>query len=66
MQYQKRLRLAEARRLMVGGGLTAAQAAERVGYGSASQFTRDYRRVHGRPPRRDLAAGDSSGRDHHV
>jgi AraC-like DNA-binding protein len=56
VQYQKRLRLHEARRLMLLTAITAAQAAERVGYQSASQFNRDYRRVYGSPPHRDVAA----------
>src|SRR5436309_11608334 len=56
LQYQKRLRLQEARRLMLGEGLEAAEAAFRVGYESPSQFSREYRRAFGAPPRRDVAA----------
>ena len=56
LQYQKRLRLQEARRLMIGKGLDAAEAAFRVGYESASQFGREYRRMFGDSPRRDVAA----------
>jgi AraC-like DNA-binding protein len=56
LQYQKRLRLQEARRLMLGGGLDAAEAAFRVGYESPSQFSREYRRLFGAPPRQDVAA----------
>ena len=56
LQYQKRLRLQEARRLMLGEGLEAAEAAFRVGYESASQFGREYRRMFGDSPRRDIAA----------
>ena len=56
LQYQKRLRLQEARRLMLGEGLEAAAAGFRVGYESPSQFSREYRRLFGAPPRRDLAA----------
>jgi AraC-like DNA-binding protein len=56
LQYQKRLRLQEARRLMLGEGLDAAGAAFRVGYESPSQFSREYRRMFGAPPRRDVAA----------
>lgn len=56
LQYQKRLRLQEARRLMVGEGLDAAEAAFRVGYESPSQFSREYRRLFGAPPRQDVAA----------
>lgn len=57
VQYQKRLRLHEARRLMQSEGLPAASAGSRVGYQSPSQFSRDYRRLFGAPPRRSLAAG---------
>jgi AraC-like DNA-binding protein len=56
LQYQKRLRLQEARRLMFGEGLDAAEAAFRVGYESPSQFSREYRRMFGSPPRQDVAA----------
>ena len=56
LQYQKRLRLQEARRLMLGDGCDAAKAAFRVGYESPSQFSREYRRMYGAPPRRDVAA----------
>ena len=56
LQYQKRLRLQEARRLMLGEGLDAAAAGFQVGYESPSQFSREYRRLFGAPPRRDLAA----------
>lgn len=55
LQYQKRLRLQEARRLMLGEGLDAAEAAFRVGYESPSQFSREYRRLFGAPPRQDIA-----------
>src|SRR5262249_21465530 len=54
LQYQKRLRLQEGRRLMLGDGLDAAQAAFRVGYESPSQFSREYRRLFGAPPRQDV------------
>jgi AraC-like DNA-binding protein len=50
LQFQKSLRLQEARQLMVAG-LTAAEAAFRVGYESPSQFSREYRRAFGSPPR---------------
>lgn len=56
LQYQKRLRLQEARRLMVGAGLDAGEAAFRVGYESQSQFGREYRRQFGESPRRNVAA----------
>jgi AraC-like DNA-binding protein len=54
LQYQKRLRLHEARRLMIADGLDAAQASYRVGYESPSQFSREYRRVFGAPPRQSV------------
>jgi len=54
MQYQKQLRLQHARRLMLGSGLDAAAAAHQVGYESASQFSREYRRLFGTPPRADI------------
>jgi AraC-like DNA-binding protein len=56
LQYQKSLRLREARRLMLGEGLDAAEASFRVGYESPSQFSREYRRLFGAPPRRDVVA----------
>ncbi|WP_041674970.1 AraC family transcriptional regulator [Ramlibacter tataouinensis] len=56
LQYQKRLRLVEARRLMVGERLDAATAAYRVGYQSPSQFSREYARLFGAPPSRELRA----------
>lgn len=62
LQYQKRLRLQEARRLMLGEGRDAAEAAFRVGYESPSQFSREYRRTFGSPPRRDVAALISGAR----
>ncbi len=55
LQYQKRLRLQEARRLMLSEALDAATAGYRVGYQSPSQFSREYRRLFGVPPRQDLA-----------
>ena len=54
IQYLKQLRLHEARRLMLTDGLDAAAACYRVGYGSPSQFSREYRRLFGAPPRREL------------
>jgi AraC-like DNA-binding protein len=53
LQFQKRLRLQEARRLLLAEGLDAATAAHRVGYESASQFSREYSRLFGEPPARD-------------
>lgn len=56
LQYQKWLRLNEARRLMLSDGADAATAAFRVGYESPSQFSREYSRLFGAPPRRDVEA----------
>jgi len=53
LQFQKQLRLIEARRLMTAGGLSASSAAFGVGYESVQQFTREYRRMFGAPPGRD-------------
>jgi AraC-like DNA-binding protein len=54
LQYQKSLRLQEARRLMLGEALDAAEASFKVGYESPTQFSREYRRLFGAPPRRDI------------
>jgi AraC-like DNA-binding protein len=56
LQYQKRLRLHVARVRMLTEGLDAASAAFEVGYESASQFNREYSRVFGQPPGRDVKA----------
>jgi AraC-like DNA-binding protein len=53
LQFQKRMRLQEARRLMLGEDLDAGSAGRRVGYSDASQFTREYKRLFGAPPMRD-------------
>ena len=55
LQYQKQLRLQEARRLMLSEALDAATAGHRVGYDSPSQFSREYARTFGAPPLRDVA-----------
>lgn len=55
LQFQKQLRLQEARRLMLEDGLGAGEAGFRVGYESPSQFTREYSRLFGAPPQRDIA-----------
>lgn len=52
-QYQKRLRLIEARRLMLDEGFSASNAAFEVGYESVSQFTREYGRLFKAPPKQD-------------
>lgn len=54
LQYHKRLRLLEARRLMVNEKMDASTAGLSVGYESASQFSRDYRRLFGAPPWQDV------------
>lgn len=58
IQYVKRLRLDRARQLMREEGCQAAEAAFRVGYESPSQFSRDFRRHFGLPPKRYLESGD--------
>ena len=55
LEYQKQLRLQEARRLMLAGGVSAGLAGFAVGYDSPSQFSREYRRLFGAPPRQDIA-----------
>jgi len=54
LQYQKQLRLQSARERMLIDGLDAASAAFEVGYESASQFNREYSRLFGQPPMRDI------------
>ena len=54
LQFQKQLRLQEARRLMLGEGLDAASAGYRVGYDDASYFNREYKKLFGAPPVRDV------------
>ncbi len=54
LQFQKRLRLQEARRIMLAEHLDAASAGYRVGYEDASHFSREYRRLFGHPPLRDV------------
>ena len=56
LQYQKWLRLNAARRLMLNDGFDAANAAFEVGYESPSQFSREYARLFGAPPRRDVVS----------
>jgi len=56
LQYQKQLRLLEARHLLVAGQANAETAAYRVGYESPSQFSREYTRMFGAPPRKDAVA----------
>jgi AraC-like DNA-binding protein len=54
MQYQKQLRLQQARSLLLQGDIDAATAAYKVGYESQSQFSREYRRLFGAPPIQDM------------
>ncbi|WP_447725975.1 AraC family transcriptional regulator [Sphingomonas koreensis] len=54
LEYQKQLRLQEARRLMLANGASAGTAGFTVGYESPSQFSREYRRLFGAPPRQDV------------
>ncbi|MBN1561934.1 AraC family transcriptional regulator, partial [candidate division KSB1 bacterium] len=66
LQFQKQLRLQEARRLMLGERLDAASAGFRVGYDDASHFSREYKRHFGLPPLRDVerlreSAGGAAG-----
>jgi AraC-like DNA-binding protein len=55
LQFQKQIRLQEARRLMLGEDLDAASAGFRVGYEDPSYFSRDYKKQFGAPPQRDVA-----------
>jgi transcriptional regulator GlxA family with amidase domain len=55
LQYQKQLRLHEARRLMIFSNTTVESAALDVGYVSVSQFSREYTRIFGTSPRRDVS-----------
>lgn len=55
LQFQKQIRLQEARRLMLGEDLDAASAGFRVGYEDPSYFSRDYKKLFGAPPQRDIA-----------
>lgn len=55
LQYHKRLRLMEARQILLSEDVDAASTAYRVGYESAAQFSREYSRMFGSPPMRDVA-----------
>ncbi|MGH1349200.1 MAG: AraC family transcriptional regulator [Methyloligellaceae bacterium] len=61
IQFQKRLRLTEARNIMLSESVDAASAAYKVGYESPSQFSREYARMFGNPPARDIEKLKSSG-----
>jgi AraC-like DNA-binding protein len=54
LQFQKQLRLQEARRLLLAGDIDASTAGYRVGYDDRSHFNRDYKRLFGEPPMRDV------------
>ena len=61
LQYQKQLRLLEARRLMLADGANVSSAAYQVGYESASQFSREYSRMFGAAPKRDATELKGAG-----
>ena len=56
IQYQKNLRLHEGKRLMIAENEPVAEAAYAVGYESPTQFSREYKRLFGAPPKRDVSA----------
>ncbi|AMM24507.1 AraC family transcriptional regulator [Variovorax sp. PAMC 28711] len=58
LQFQKSLRLIEARRLVLSEGRSLSQVAFDVGYASSSQFSREYARMYGQPPSRDKQAAE--------
>ncbi|MCW0232630.1 MAG: AraC family transcriptional regulator [Ferrovibrio sp.] len=62
LQFQKQLRLIEARRLMLSENMPVSSAAFAVGYESVSQFTREYGRLYGLPPVRDIETARSKAR----
>jgi AraC-like DNA-binding protein len=66
LQFQKQLRLQEARRLMLGEGLDAANAGFRVGFDDASYFNREYKKLFGEPPMRDVERLRDGGSEHVV
>jgi AraC-like DNA-binding protein len=61
LAFQKQLRLQEARRLLLGEDIDATTAAYRVGYEDASHFSREYKRLFGNPPMRDIELLRASG-----
>ena len=61
LQYQKDIRLTEARSLLRAGGLSVTEAALEVGYESPSQFSREYARKFGTPPNTELASSRTPG-----
>ncbi len=61
LQFQKQLRLIEARRLMTSTDISASNAAFAVGYESVQQFTREYRKMFGLPPGKDVSGLKNRG-----
>ncbi len=59
LQFQKRIRLMHARQLMISAAVNVSSAAVDVGYESASQFNREYSKLFGQPPARDVAAAQA-------
>lgn len=55
LQFQKQIRLQEARRLMLGEALDVVSASSRVGYEDPSYFSREYKKLFGAPQQRDIA-----------
>jgi AraC-like DNA-binding protein len=55
LQFQKQMRLQEARRLMLAENMDVATASFRVGYEDPSYFSREYKKLFGTPPHRDIA-----------
>jgi AraC-like DNA-binding protein len=55
LQFHKQIRLQEARRMMLGEDLDAASAGVRVGYENPASFSREYKKLFGAPPQRDIA-----------
>ena len=66
LQYQKRLRLHEAQHLMIMENLDVQSACEAVGYESLTQFTREYKRLFGEPPRRHVTRWQHGGTGFHL
>lgn len=64
LQFQKQLRLQEARRLLLGEDIDAATAGYRVGYEDASHFSREYKRLFGEPPMRSVERLRQTARPH--
>ena len=66
LQFQKHLRLQEARRILLSEDVDAGTAAYRVGYENSSHFSRDYKRLFGDPPLRDVQRLRQSGHPEKV